>query len=106
MSEPTKVVYYPAPEKVYTREDLADIFTRFSVHDPIMLALRQVFQARFASAALDAANAKLTEREAGHAGGRIQEIADFREEILGYMGTSQAQTEEGSLLKARRRRRS
>jgi hypothetical protein len=106
MSEQTRVVYYPAPEKIYTNEELGEIFARFSVHDPILVALRQVFQARFASAALDAANPRLTEREAGHAGGRIQEIADFREEILGYLGTSQAETEEGKLPRTRKRKKS
>lgn len=85
MNEPTRVVYYPSPGKVFSPAELRDIFSRFSVNDPIILALRQIFQARFASAALDAATPNLTERAAGHAGGRIAEITDFRNELLQYL---------------------
>lgn len=85
MSTPTQIVYYPAPVKVYSTEEMRDIFSRFNVNDPVISALRQIFQTRFAQASLDAAALRMTEREAGHAGGRIQEITDFRAELLGYL---------------------
>jgi hypothetical protein len=84
---PPKIVYYPAPPKVYSKEDMRGIFSAFHPNDPIIAAITQIFQVRFANAALDAAQTKLSEREAGHAGGRIQEITDFRDEILSFMRT-------------------
>lgn len=81
---PPKIVYYPAPSKVYSKEELRGIFSAFHPNDPIIAAIKQLFQVRFANAALDAAQPKLSEREAGHAGGRIQEVTDFRDEILSY----------------------
>lgn len=86
MNEATRVVYYPSPGKVFSSAELMEIFSRFSPGDEVILALRQIFQARFASAALDAAAPNMTERAAGHAGGRIQEITDFRNELLQYIG--------------------
>lgn len=96
MNEITRVVYYPSPGKVFTREELIEIFSRFSVNDSVILALRQIFQARFASAALDAATPNLTERAAGHAGGRISEITDFRNELLEYLQSDVKEGEEQS----------
>lgn len=87
MSEPIKIVYYPAPPKAYSKEELREIFCKFHVNDPIIAAIKQIFQVRFANASLDAAQLRLTEREAGHAGGRIHEITDFREELLSYLRT-------------------
>jgi hypothetical protein len=88
MSEPVKIVYYPDPGKVYTREDLMEVFSRYGSSDPLVAALRQICQARFAQAAVDSADASLTERQAGHAAGRIQEITDLRDELLGYLNTT------------------
>jgi hypothetical protein len=48
------------------------------------MALRQILQERFGLAAIDSANPTLSEREAGHAGGRIQEVATLRDEIMAY----------------------
>lgn len=88
MSDAVKIVYYPSTGKVYTPAELSDVFRKFSVHDEAIAALRQIFQVRFARAAIDAANLNLSERAAGHAGGRIQEISEFREEILGYLAAA------------------
>src|SRR4051812_3653996 len=80
-----QIVYYPAPPKVYSPEEMREIFSRFHVNDPVIAVLRQIFQVRFANAATDAAAEALTERQAGHAGGRIAEITDFRRELLSYL---------------------
>jgi len=79
-------VYYPFPGKVYTSQQIAEIFARFDKNDPVILAIRLICQLRFERAARDAATPRITDREAGHAGGRIEEITSFRDEILGYVG--------------------
>jgi hypothetical protein len=79
------IVYYPAPPKVYSPEEMREIFSRFHVNDPVIAVLKQIFQVRFANAAIDAAAEGLSERQAGHAGGRIAEITDFRRELLAYL---------------------
>lgn len=80
-----EVVFYPFPGKVYTRQEIADIFARFGPLDPVILALRLLCQLRYEAAANEAATPRLSEREAGHAGGRIAEINGFRDEILRYV---------------------
>lgn len=89
MDSPVKIIYYPAPAKFYSEDDLREIFSRYSETDPLAMALKQIFQVRFADAAVEAAALNLTERQAGHAGGRIAEISAFREEILGYMNAGE-----------------
>lgn len=79
------VLFYPFPGKIYTRGEIAEIFGRLGPLDPVVVALRLICQLRFEAAARDAAAQKLTEREAGHAGGRIEEITSFRDEIMGYL---------------------
>jgi len=95
MSASPKIIYYPSPGKVYSPEELRELFSKLSVNDPLIVALRQLFQARFAMAAIDAAEPTLTERQAGHAGGRIQEITDFRDEFLSYL--AHTETDQGEL---------
>jgi hypothetical protein len=80
-----QIVYYPAPPKVYSPEEMREVFSRFHTNDPVIAVLKQIFQVRFANAAIDAAALALTEREAGHVGGRIAEITDFRRELLAYL---------------------
>ncbi|MEO6567219.1 MAG: hypothetical protein ABIO94_00540 [Opitutaceae bacterium] len=80
-----QIVYYPSPPKVYSPEEMREIFSRFHVNDPVIAVLKQIFQVRFANAAIDAAGEALSERQAGHAGGRIAEITDFRRELLSYL---------------------
>lgn len=88
MSNPVRVVYFPASGKVYSPEELKEIFSRYAVGDALEVALRQIFQQRFASAAIDAAQVAISERAAAHAAGRIQEVLDFREELYSYFGVS------------------
>lgn len=85
MSEPARIVYLAAPERQLTETQLREVFGRFAARDDIILALRQILQQRFAQAAIDAADATLTERAAGHAGGRIQELSEITTEISGYL---------------------
>lgn len=85
MSEPTKIVYLAAPEKILSEGQLRETFAQYSSGDAIIVAFRQILQQRFAQAAIDAADAKLSEREAGHAGGRIQELTELTTEFTGYL---------------------
>lgn len=94
----TKIVYYTA-DKVYRPEEIAEVFAQFGPKDPIMLVLRQILLERQARASVDASSPNLTERGAGHAGGRIQEIIDLHTEILNYL----PERDEVQPLKTRRR---
>lgn len=84
-SKPVLVYAYPSSEKVYSAEEMREVFSAYSLTDPVIVVLRQIFQTRFGLAAIDCASTDLSERQAGHAGGRIAELSDFREEILGYL---------------------
>lgn len=98
MSENPRIGYYPAPEKTFTKDDLKEIFGLTGKHDDISLALRQILQTRLAIATTDSANPALSERAAGHAGGRIQEITDLMSELLSYQGLVQ---DDGGEVQAR-----
>lgn len=89
MSGPVRIVHLSREEKVYSPEELRDIFSRFAMGDPVAVALRQIVQQRFVQAATDASEVNLSERAAGHAGGRVQEITDFHNELLGYFGLAE-----------------
>jgi hypothetical protein len=81
----TQIVYYPAPQKIYAPEEVREVFAPLAPGDPLAVVLRQILQQRLANAMVDAATVKATEREAGHAGGRIQELMDLSSELFGYM---------------------
>lgn len=87
LSSQPEVVFYPFPGKLYTRQEIADIFAQFGPLDPVIIALRLICQVRFEAAAREAAVARQTDREAAHAGGRCEEIISLRDEILRYVGT-------------------
>ena len=81
MTEPIKIVYYPAPERAFTPEQVMDVMARHAGNDDIVMVMRFLLQQRLAVATATAAEAKLTEREAGHAGGRIEELTNFQWQI-------------------------
>lgn len=80
-----RVVYYPKPEKIYSVEEMREVFAPISGQDPLGCVLRQILQQRLANATVDAAAVQATEREAGHAAGRIQELMDLTSEIFGFL---------------------
>ena len=87
-NQSVRVVYYPSSGRQYNAEELGEIFSKYAVGDALEVALRQILQQRFASAAIDVANTKATDREASHAAGRIQEILDLQTELYSYFGVA------------------
>lgn len=85
---PARVVYLPNPGRIYSPEELKEIFSKYSVGDVLEVALRQIFSQRFASAAIDAAQVNIPDRAAAHAAGRIQEVLDMRDELYSYFGVA------------------
>jgi hypothetical protein len=76
------VVYYPAAETPLTREELSQaIGTVLDANPKMAQAFRQILGERLARATVEAAQPELTERSAGHAGGRLAEIASLQHEI-------------------------
>jgi hypothetical protein len=80
MSAP-KVVYYPAPTRSFTGEEIAETFSRHAGNDGIVMVMHFMLQQRLAQATIDSTDAKLTEREAGIVAGRIQELTNFQWQI-------------------------
>ncbi len=80
------VVFYPGPEVPMSREDLAHTVGRaLESSQPLAAALRQILAQRLAHATVRAADERLTEREAGHAAGRIAELSSLQGEIEGSL---------------------
>jgi hypothetical protein len=86
--QPVRIVYLPNPGRVFSPEELKEIFSKYAIGDVLELALRQIFSQRFASAAIDAAQINIPDRAAAHAAGRIQEVLDMRDELYSYFGVA------------------
>jgi hypothetical protein len=78
------LIYYPAPEKALTNEEINHIFGLFAPTDPIMVAFRQILVERLVLATVDAVEPSLTERTAGMVAGRIQEISSLQQELADF----------------------
>lgn len=79
-----KVIFYPAPEKALSPDEIKQVFARFSEKDDIMVALRQILTMRLANATQESTEPDLTERTAGIAAGRLTEISELQDELAGY----------------------
>jgi hypothetical protein len=77
-----KILFVPAPRRVMTEEEIDRALAGLEEEHPVLLALQQMLAVRFAVAASSAADPALSERAAGHAGGRIEEVAALREELF------------------------
>lgn len=76
------VVYYPAAETPLSREEMAQVLgSALDGSAKLHQAVRQLLGQRLANATVECADAKLGEREAGHAGGRVAEIISLQNEI-------------------------
>lgn len=82
------LVFAPTPGPALPQDQIASIIGRISRSDEQWNALYQILQRRLYSAAIDAAQPLMTEREAGHAGGRIHEISSFMGELASYLDAS------------------
>lgn len=87
MSAP--IVYYPAPETPFTREQLAEVIgTAFDANPRLLAAFRQMHGEHLARATVAAAEVDLSERAAGHAGGRIAEITSLQHELANHLAAA------------------
>ena len=82
---PTKIIFSAAPGKPLQDKDVAEILGRIGRHDELYAALHHLLRRRLYSAAIDAAGMDMSERAAGHAGGRISEISDLMGELASYL---------------------
>ena len=81
MENPT-VVYYPTPETPLTRPEIEHIVgTALDGNPKLVHAFRQMLGERLARASVQCADQDLSERAAGHAGGRVQELMSLQHEI-------------------------
>lgn len=84
METPT-IIYYPAPERALTPQELAaTLGTALDGNPKLEQALRQALAQRLAFATAECADPKLGERAAGHAGGRAAEILSLQHELANY----------------------
>ena len=79
-------IYYPAPEAPLAPPELAQVLGAALDGNPkLAAAVRQMLQQRLARATVESSLPKLSEREAGHAGGRLAEITGLQHELAGYV---------------------
>ena len=83
-----KVIFITNPGRNLSASDIAEVLGRLSRSDEQWNALVQILQRRLYSATIDASSASITEREAGHAGGRISEISDLMGELASYLDSA------------------
>jgi hypothetical protein len=80
-----RIIFAPTPGKPLTEQDIAAIIGRLSRSDEQWNALYQLLQRRLYGAVIDGATARLTEREAGHAAGRVSELTDLMAQLASYL---------------------
>jgi hypothetical protein len=108
-SEPT-IIYYPAPEAPLTRPEVMQTLGAALDGNPkLNQALRQLIAERLAYATSECAVADLSERAAGHAGGRLAALTSLQHEFaLALTGARELRSRAqggGGLDGARERRR-
>lgn len=81
MEQPT-IIYYPAPESPLSRPELTQIIGAALEASPkLNQALRQLIAERLAYATSECAVPDLSERAAGHAGGRLAALTGLQHEF-------------------------
>jgi hypothetical protein len=82
----TQIIYYPAPETVLSREEIAlAVGAALDGNPKLLQAFRQLLAQHLAAATSEAAQSRMSEREAGHAGGRLAEILGLQHELANYV---------------------
>lgn len=76
-----KFIYYPAPERSFSDEEMAEVFARHDGRDDILGVIRFLLQARLADATADAADSAASDAGVRHATGRIAELTDFGRDL-------------------------
>lgn len=79
MSE-VKIIYLNTQEMPPAA--VGEVLGRLAPTDPVVLALHALVQRRVIAAQIAAADPALTERAAGHAGGRLEELMLLWQEVM------------------------
>jgi hypothetical protein len=83
------IVYYPAPETPLTREQIAEVIgTALDANPRLLQAFRQLHGEALARATVACADLDLSERAAGHAGGRIAEITSLQHSLAHHLAAA------------------
>lgn len=89
----SSVIYYPAPERPFTRSETTAIVGKALESNPkLAQALRQVLAERLAAATSDVAQIVQTAEIRAHAAGRIAEINALQAEIGSYLAAASKET--------------
>ena len=103
MEKETTVVYYPAPGAPLARAELAKaIGTALVGNTKLEQAVRQMMAERLARATVRAADEELTERDAGHAGGRLAELLSLQGEFAACVRAAEELAPRKPLKESRR----
>lgn len=82
----TQIIYYPAPETVLSREELALVIgAALDANPKLLQAFRQLLAEHLARATSAAALERMSEREAGHAAGLLAEILGLQHELANHV---------------------
>jgi hypothetical protein len=97
-----KEIHYHVVEPPQTQDEIQEAFSRVGRDDALARSLRWILQQRLANAVIASTEAKLTDREAGIAAGRIEEIMDLQAQISELIEQSVSLRSRGSLPKSPR----
>jgi hypothetical protein len=81
----TKVMYFAAPARLMTREEIAGVFAKLGKDSEVTLALRQILTERTAEVVGAIADSRLPAEQRTHAAGRLEEIMSIHAEIAGMV---------------------
>jgi len=74
-------MYYPAPERLFTEEEIAEVLARYDGRDDLLGVIRHLLHRRLAEAVAASADEVASDAVVRHAGGRMQELTSFAEEL-------------------------
>ncbi len=78
-------VYYPAPTKSLTKDEVAALFAKLGKDSPIWGALRQIIQERTADTMGALTDQRLSAEQLTRAAGRLEELLSLHGELAGYI---------------------
>jgi hypothetical protein len=81
MQDTPRIVFVPGVAEPMSEPELNRALAGLEDKHPAWLALNQIVLTRWAIAAGDSCEKTLTERAAGHASGRLEEMLALREEL-------------------------
>jgi len=81
-------MYFAAPARLLTRDEIAATFAKLGKDSPVTVALRQILVERTAEVVGTIADSRLTPDARTHAAGRLEEIMSIHAEIAGMVEAS------------------